>query len=347
MSTQLVLLTFLVNRFIVIVFPMRSRSVCTLSNCRRSVVFVWVVSLVIACPIIWVTDVESDTYTNPNRTITLTIYYCSDFDSIGFLIYQLLVLFVIPGLLMIVFYTSVIRELWKSTKNIKALTNSTRSGGPAGLGTSTLGTPAGSGGLRVNGTFPVNGRLLGSSGDSAYNSSTSLYVPYGAGSASSHLRTPSPTSRAFTKKSREKGEDVKKARKQVIKMLIMVVVLFLLCWGSRLTFELIIVLKLQIFDQIFYTCKVTFWLLPFIHCCINPVIYCFMSKNFRRSMLRLLGSPCQSYCNRRGGCCSCCLRSRRPIPKPLLTRAAARSLYSSCSPDNSTRHTDMETVSSI
>ena len=53
-------------------------------------------------------------------------YYCRDVDSILFPTYRLLVLFCIPGLLMILFYTAVIRELWLSTKNISILTNETK-----------------------------------------------------------------------------------------------------------------------------------------------------------------------------------------------------------------------------
>lgn len=55
----------------------------------------------------------------------VTAYYCKEMDSVAFLTYQLLVLFVVPALLMILFYAAVSRELWKSTKNIRALTNCT------------------------------------------------------------------------------------------------------------------------------------------------------------------------------------------------------------------------------
>ena len=39
-------------RYIVIVYPMRSRSLCTMSNCKKAVVVVWSVSLVLAAPVI-------------------------------------------------------------------------------------------------------------------------------------------------------------------------------------------------------------------------------------------------------------------------------------------------------
>lgn len=40
-------------RFIVIVFPMKSRSVCTISNCRRAIVLVWLVSVILTSPVIF------------------------------------------------------------------------------------------------------------------------------------------------------------------------------------------------------------------------------------------------------------------------------------------------------
>jgi len=40
------------HRFIVIVFPMRSRSLCTISNCRKAIVVVWVGASIISLPVL-------------------------------------------------------------------------------------------------------------------------------------------------------------------------------------------------------------------------------------------------------------------------------------------------------
>ncbi|XP_066947021.1 galanin receptor 2a-like [Macrobrachium rosenbergii] len=339
------------ERFIVIVFPMRSRSLCTMSNCRRSVLFVWVVSLILACPIIKVMEAHTVVYTNPSRTEWVSAHYCKPMDSLVFLTYQLLVLFVIPALLMIAFYTAVIRELWKSTKTIKALTSS------RGTGCSTtpsdnyhlkVSTSSGGGNLAVVGRAHVggvalrNGRLGGS--DSAYNSSNSLYVPYAT--TANRSRTPSPTARHLHKKHKEKSEDVKKARKQVIKMLIVVVILFLLCWGPTIVMEICINLGFQKFDQIFYSFNIGFKLLPFIHCCINPIIYCFMSKNFRRSMKRMLGDAFRPFARSRGKCCP---PQQRPLQVNLLQnpKVVTQSTFTFSYSEPTPVHTHIETVSSM
>uniref|UniRef100_A0A0P4VXT6 G-protein coupled receptors family 1 profile domain-containing protein n=1 Tax=Scylla olivacea TaxID=85551 RepID=A0A0P4VXT6_SCYOL len=314
-----------IERFIVIVFPMRSRSLCTMSNCRRSVMVVWVMSLLLASPVIFVMRMSTVVYMDPAKTVRVTAYYCQKMDSLAFVTYQLSVLFVVPALLMIVFYTAVIRELWRSTKTIIVLTNSTA------RGTETYY-------LQTRGRELTAGRLTAGrngrnnmAGDSAYNSSASLYVPQ----PFLRSRTPSPGGRCLQRK-REKGEDVRKARKQVIKMLIVVVVLFLLCWGP------------SIIMGVFYNFNIIFVLLPFIHCCINPVIYCSMSKNFRRAVKQYLSCR-RTNTSTASSCCvslRCCSKDAPP-PGPLR-RVMDRSVFSSYySPEVTTRHTDVENVSNM
>ena len=65
-------------------------------------------------------------YYGNNETL-LKQSYCNDFDdNLGyfFTIYQLVVCFALPALIMILCYSVVIRVLWKSTKTMSLLTNS-------------------------------------------------------------------------------------------------------------------------------------------------------------------------------------------------------------------------------
>lgn len=64
-----------------------------------------------------------------NNETLVTQSYCNDYDKqLGYIftIYQLVVCFALPALVMIVGYSIVIRVLWKSTRNMSLLTNSTR-----------------------------------------------------------------------------------------------------------------------------------------------------------------------------------------------------------------------------
>jgi len=71
-------------------------------------------------------------------------------------------------------------------------------------------------------------------------------------------------------------------------MLILVVILFLVCWGLPIIMQVIIKFNLHSFTSEVYKLRVSFNLLPFIHACMNPFIYSFMSKNFRRAFRRQL-----------------------------------------------------------
>ena len=56
-------------------------------------------------------------------------------------------------------------------------------------------------------------------------------------------------------------------------MLILVVLLFLFCWGPRLLLNTLIKWGLSSYDTIVYQLRIAFNLLPFIHSCLNPFIY--------------------------------------------------------------------------
>lgn len=68
------------ERFVVIVYPYHSRSLCTLGNCRRVVTTVWVLSIFLAIPVIWTKDVF--TYYYANCTDIVSVTYCNDTDDI-------------------------------------------------------------------------------------------------------------------------------------------------------------------------------------------------------------------------------------------------------------------------
>lgn len=115
-------------------------------------------------------------------------------------------------------------------------------------------------------------------------------------------------------------------------MLILVIILFLICWGSRLSMEISIKVGLDTFSHEMYVLRIAINLLPYIHSCINPFIYSLMSKNFRRSMLRrwqrLSTTCCRSCCCRRW-CCRDALR-RRCFCRRLQTGSPSSSPCPQC-----------------
>ncbi|XP_064477213.1 cholecystokinin receptor type A-like [Ornithodoros turicata] len=251
------------ERFVVIVFPIHSRSVCTMSNCKRLMVCVWVVSFVVAIPIIFVKETMTATFTN--YVLNVTTFTCreaNDWRGQSVAWYRLVLLFALPLIIMVVCYSWVIVELWISTKTMDQLTHSAKFSYQCHPG------PGGESRVRVSlqpQSHP-NCRLI-----------------LRGHANSSDIR------------------DVKKARQQVIKMLILVVLLFLLCWGPRLIMEIAFKCCLTIFDNGVYTVRFLFYLMPFVHSCLNPIVYCFMSTKFRKRMLRCIERSCPVLCYRARG----------------------------------------------
>ncbi|XP_029654217.2 cholecystokinin receptor-like [Octopus sinensis] len=81
-------------------------------------------------------------------------------------------------------------------------------------------------------------------------------------------------------------------RKQVIKMLVLVIVLFVICWAPILTNNLLVAygyLPLLNFGYL-KPMREAFFLMAYSNSCVNPVVYGFMSRNFREAFLNALCS---------------------------------------------------------
>lgn len=83
---------------------------------------------------------------------------------------------------------------------------------------------------------------------------------------------------------------------QVMKMLITVVVLFLLCWGPIMTNNLLVSFK--IIDNLnmghLKQLRQAMFVMSYFNSCINPVLYAFMSKNFRNAFKQTFLMICRS-----------------------------------------------------
>ncbi|KAL5015726.1 hypothetical protein ScPMuIL_005315 [Solemya velum] len=79
--------------------------------------------------------------------------------------------------------------------------------------------------------------------------------------------------------------DESAVRKQVIKMLLAVVVIFLVCWGPLMVNNLLV--SFHIIDNLHIgflkQMRQGFHVLAYFNSCVNPIVYGFMSKNFRNS----------------------------------------------------------------
>ncbi|XP_054166077.1 allatostatin-A receptor-like [Oppia nitens] len=245
MATVLNLVAVSIERFLVIVYPIKARSWCTMSSTRKGLVCVWSLALLLATPVLLTKTVYSMTYYN--NTTQLTAYYCWDADDdLAFYVavYQLLVMFVLPALFMIVCYFLVMQELWISNKSINTMTHSD--------------------------SFKHS--------TSRANQRTECLLCWP--SLRHHKQNIEETTSASAMHSN--AVDITRGRKQVIKMLVLIVMLFMLCWGPRLVINVLIKLGLQSFSHSAYTARIACYLLSFIHSALNPFVYGLMSSNFRQ-----------------------------------------------------------------
>nr|CAD7415341.1 unnamed protein product [Timema cristinae] len=83
-------------------------------------------------------------------------------------------------------------------------------------------------------------------------------------------------------------------------MLVLVVVLFVICWGPMLIDNLLtaydVLPKLRTEPPLKHMAT-AFHLMAYFNSCINPIVYGFMSKNFRESFYKAL--------------CLCCYKGRQ------------------------------------
>ncbi|GAB6032757.1 hypothetical protein CHUAL_011624 [Chamberlinius hualienensis] len=257
------------ERYVVIVFPIRSRALCTMSNCRKALIVVWLVAFVLSTPSVLTKRI--DPYTYYNNVSRITIYYCLEDKteaqlSVIISFYQFTIMFALPLLLMTFCYAWVIKELWMSTVTMSAMTrinSSARFDSRSSISSS----------LRNSATQPTTATT-------ALMVTSSTAKTPSASSTNSFLHRNSPTRLSGN------SDDVRHARKQVIKMLILVIVLFLICWGPHLILNILQKQGLEYFTPFVYSLRNTFTLLPFVHSCLNPIIYSIMSSNFRRMMMR-------------------------------------------------------------
>lgn len=199
-----------IERYYAIMYPVECRYICTMSQTRRTIILVWLASILLATPTFWLQILypvgDSDhraewCVRDWNNTLSWKLYE----------LYLLTIILIVPLIIMTYSYAHICNRLWSVMHN-------------------------------RNTTFPL--------------SQSTVYIDASANKMS-----------------------------QVIKMLIVVVVIFVLCWAPILILN---VLKaFDIVPRLNYgymkAVKPTFHLLSYANSCVNPIIYGFMSRNFRDS----------------------------------------------------------------
>ncbi|XP_063431072.1 allatostatin-A receptor-like [Mytilus trossulus] len=249
MASILNLSSVSVERFIVIVLPMKSRRWCTVGNTKKILIAVWVVAVALSSPTFKLMDTEHTLFHKNGTIVPISMCACvTELESskLTFSVYKLIIMFALPTQIMIICYSAVIYSLWISSKQLTQLVPSQRS---------------------------TNQSIERIAMRQTYHGVNSVVRKCNV--------------------LHKSNNDILRARKQVIKILAAVVVVFLIAWGPKLIIQVMQDMKLDIiYTQAAFSTQVVFNCLPYIQSCLNPIIYGFMSKNFRRSM----SLACRRYC---------------------------------------------------
>ncbi|XP_038048511.1 allatostatin-A receptor-like [Patiria miniata] len=272
------------ERFIVILFPLRARSLITRLKAKFIVAGTWIISFILAIPGLLLQHHALSPITG--EVICYKEYQDIEALQKGFPMYCLLVFYIIPLFVMGFAYTTVCLRLYASAKTSRGL-QSMKAGGSS-TASKPLRTTANN---NANGfSATTNPNLVPSSVDDD---------PFSGGS---ETRATTTGGTSQVRKPRRQRRPVSlKDRQQVILMLILVVVLYAVTWGPMLmimvlfAFEALNSLCMNVIFQLSAATHV----LTFLNSAINPVVYSFMSRNFRQNVMEALRDTVR--CCTRGG----------------------------------------------
>ncbi|XP_028249711.1 cholecystokinin receptor [Parambassis ranga] len=270
------LVAIAIERYSAICNPLKSRVWQTRSHAYRVIAATWMLALTIMVPYPVVSHLE--TFQRPGNT---TAHSCRHQWPLAtaektWYILLLLVLFAIPGVVMMVAYGLISRELYRGIQFEM--------------------------GHKKDSTDVKNGltSTVSSGSDDGDGCYVNVQRPH-----SMEMSTMAASSRALkAERPRSNTSEAKlEAKKRVIRMLVVIVVMFFLCW-----MPLYCVNTWRAFDDMAAKRALSGLPIAFIHllsyisACVNPLIYCFMNTRFRKALFSTFSccaAPCH-YHRRRG-----------------------------------------------
>ncbi|KAM4611586.1 cholecystokinin receptor type A [Polymixia lowei] len=255
------------ERYSAICNPLTSRTWQTKSHAAKVISATWVASFILMLPYPISSTLKPFIRSNNSTGHMCRLIWPNDVIQQSWYVSLLLLLFLIPGIVMMAAYGRISLELYRGIKF--ELTNR-KSSRDRQSSTSSI-KPGDSDGCYLQ-----------------PSKKKSITMNTGGSASSSKLgRVCSNSSTANLM-----------AKKRVIRMLLVIVFLFFLCWTP-----VFVVNAWQAFDR-HLTYRLTGAPISFIHllsytsACVNPIIYCFMNKRFRQGVLATFT------------CCSCLEKGR-------------------------------------
>ncbi|XP_036907476.1 gastrin/cholecystokinin type B receptor isoform X2 [Sturnira hondurensis] len=283
--STLSLVAIALERYSAICRPLQARVWQTRSHAARVIVATWVLSGLLMVPYPVYTVVQP---VGP-RALQCMHRWPSARVRQTWSVLLLLLLFFIPGVVMAVAYGLISRELYLGLRFDGDSDSESQSRGVRSQG----GLP---GAALPNGRCGPETRLAGEDGDGCY-----VQLPRSRPA----LELSALTAPATGPGSGHRPTQAKLlAKKRVVRMLLVIVVLFFLCWLPVYSAN-----TWRAFDdpgarRALSGAPISFiHLLSYASACVNPLVYCFMHRRFRQACLDT--------------CARCCPRPPRARPRPL------------------------------
>uniref|UniRef100_A0A8C5FK80 Gastrin/cholecystokinin type B receptor n=1 Tax=Gadus morhua TaxID=8049 RepID=A0A8C5FK80_GADMO len=270
------LVAIAIERYSAICNPLKSRVWQTRSHAYRVIAATWLLAFVVMTPYPIISHL--DTFRTPGNT---TGHQCRHkwphaTAEQAWCVLLLLMLFVVPGLVMIVAYGLISRELYRGIQL-------------------EMGQKRESTGER--------GGLVYGDGDGCYVNAAPATTPAAAPLEMSTLTprgpvAPPPRGPPERLRSNASGAQLR-AKKRVIRMLLVVVALFFVCWTPLYAANAWRAFAPAAAGRALSGAPISFiQLLCSASACVNPVIYCFMNTRFRKALLATC-SCCAAACRHR------------------------------------------------
>ncbi|XP_040195755.1 cholecystokinin receptor-like [Rana temporaria] len=282
------LVAIAIERYSAICNPLQSRVWQTRSHAYKVIAATWILSIIIMIPYLVYNRLVAFTKKENIEGYQCRLRWPNNQVQQAWYVILLTMLFFIPGVVMTVAYGLISHELYRGiqfemdlNKEAKALKN----GLATGATMSTANSDEGDG----------------------------CYIQVNKRRNTMEMSTLTPSNCSKIDRARANNSEAKlMAKKRVIRMLIVIVAMFFICW-----MPVYVANTWKAFDEesafrILSGAPISFiHLLSYTSACVNPIIYCFMNKRFRKAFLGTFA-----------GCIKPCRRFREPEEDIIATGAS-------------------------
>ncbi|KFQ17378.1 Cholecystokinin receptor type A, partial [Merops nubicus] len=244
------------ERYSAICKPLQSRVWQTKSHALKVIAATWCVSFTIMSPYPIYSKLVPFTKYNNTTANMCRLLWPSDAIQQSWYTFLLLILFLIPGIIMMIAYGLISLELYRGIKFDASQRKSSQE-------------------IKI------------STSSSRYEDGDGCYLTKNKRKRKMPLQQLSATSHSKIDRVRSSSSSANlMAKKLVIRMLMVIVILFFLCWTPIFSVNAWRAFDTASADQRLSGAPISFiHLLSYTSACVNPIIYCFMNKRFRTGFL--------------------------------------------------------------